>query len=72
MLADLQEFEDGFERHQIAKKVGDTLSSVTRDTDIKGWYKYGSVIGVIFTEMVVKEKNLKRAHKHLSINVAVP
>ena len=65
MIVDLQEFDDGFDRHQIAKKVGDSLSSVTRDTDIKGWHKYGSAIGVIFTEMAVKEKNLKRAHKHL-------
>lgn len=66
MLADLQEFEEGFERHQIAKKVGDVLSSVTRDTDFKGWYQYGNVLGAIFTELAVKEKNLKAAHKHLA------
>jgi lipopolysaccharide/colanic/teichoic acid biosynthesis glycosyltransferase len=27
------------------------LVSVTRETDSKGWYKHGSVIGVIFTEV---------------------
>jgi exopolysaccharide biosynthesis polyprenyl glycosylphosphotransferase len=66
MLADFQELEEGFERHQIAKKVGDILSSATRDTDFKGWYQYGNVLGVIFTELAGNEKNLKAAHKHLA------
>lgn len=66
MLADLREFADGFERHEVAKKVGDSLSSVTRTTDIKGWYQYGNVAGVIFTEIGVHEKNLKLAQKHLA------
>lgn len=29
----------------------DALSDSTRETDIKGWYKDGSVIGVLFTEL---------------------
>ena len=37
--------EDAFD------KVLAALSSSTRDTDIKGWYKDGLVIGVIFTEL---------------------
>lgn len=28
-----------------------TLSVLTRDTDIKGWYKNSAILGVIFTEM---------------------
>lgn len=32
-------------------KVVTVLSHSTRETDIKGWYKDGSVIGVIFTEL---------------------
>jgi lipopolysaccharide/colanic/teichoic acid biosynthesis glycosyltransferase len=28
-----------------------TLSALTRDTDIKGWYKSTEILGVIFTEM---------------------
>jgi sugar transferase (PEP-CTERM system associated) len=27
------------------------LSSITRETDIKGWYEHGRVLGVIFTEI---------------------
>ena len=63
MFADLQNFEEGFERHVIAKKLGDTLSLVTRDTDIKGWYKYGNMVAVIFSEITIHEKNLKSAQK---------
>lgn len=66
MLADLRDFEEGFERHAVAKKIGDALSLITRDTDIKGWYKYGSVVGVIFTEIAANEKNLKFTQEHLA------
>ena len=27
------------------------IAQSTRDTDLKGWYKEGSIIGVIFTEV---------------------
>ena len=66
MLADLNGFEDRFERHQISKRIGDALSSATRDTDIKGWFKYDCVIGVMFTDIAVKDKNIKHGHKHLA------
>jgi lipopolysaccharide/colanic/teichoic acid biosynthesis glycosyltransferase len=33
------------------EKVLCALSESTRDTDMKGWYKEGSVIGVLFTEI---------------------
>src|ERR1700730_11549521 len=36
---------------QTVEKVLLALSQSTRDTDITGWYKDGSVIGVIFTEV---------------------
>jgi exopolysaccharide biosynthesis polyprenyl glycosylphosphotransferase len=36
-------------------KVLYALSRSTRETDIKGWYKEGSVIGVIFTEIGTAE-----------------
>lgn len=65
MLVDLHNVPEGFDRHVIAKKLGDGLSSVIRDTDIKGWYRYGNIVGVIFTEMTVHEKNLKFAQKNI-------
>lgn len=36
---------------KILKNIARMLSSLTRDTDIAGWHDYGSVIGIIFTEI---------------------
>jgi lipopolysaccharide/colanic/teichoic acid biosynthesis glycosyltransferase len=33
------------------------ITQSTRDTDLKGWYKAGSVVGVIFTEIGSAEEN---------------
>ena len=38
-----------------AQKVLSVLSQATRETDIKGWYKSGSVLGVVFTEIAPGE-----------------
>jgi len=65
MLLDLHHVEDEFEKHAVAKKIGDVLQSVTRDTDIKGWYKYGEIIGVTFTEITANEKSPKPLQKEL-------
>jgi lipopolysaccharide/colanic/teichoic acid biosynthesis glycosyltransferase len=35
----------------ITEKIQHALSCATRETDIKGWYRDGAVIGVIFTEI---------------------
>src|SRR5215210_3392575 len=32
-------------------KIVSALSKGTRETDIKGWYKHRSVVGIIFTEL---------------------
>jgi lipopolysaccharide/colanic/teichoic acid biosynthesis glycosyltransferase len=37
--------------HQALAEVLLALSQSTRDTDTKGWYKAGSTLGVIFTEL---------------------
>ena len=39
LLLELKEFDDGFERNQVAKKISESLYSVIRDTDIQGWYR---------------------------------
>lgn len=65
MLIDLQNIHDEFDRHVVAKKIGDMSRSVVRDTDIRGWYKYGSIIGVIFTEITVHEKGVKHVQKNI-------
>jgi exopolysaccharide biosynthesis polyprenyl glycosylphosphotransferase len=65
MLVDFQNIPEGFDRHVVAKKLGDALSFVIRDTDIKGWYRYGSMVGVLFTEITAYERNLKYAQKNI-------
>jgi lipopolysaccharide/colanic/teichoic acid biosynthesis glycosyltransferase len=66
MLIDLQNCGDGFDRHHLAKKVTEALHPQTRDTDIKGWYKYGWILGIIFSEISFHEKNVKVSQKFLA------
>jgi lipopolysaccharide/colanic/teichoic acid biosynthesis glycosyltransferase len=40
------------------EKIQHALSRATRETDIKGWYRDGSVIGVIFTEIPLSETSV--------------
>jgi lipopolysaccharide/colanic/teichoic acid biosynthesis glycosyltransferase len=51
MLLDLSGFTDISERREIARKTVCRLCPLTRETDIKGWYKHDSVFGVIFIEI---------------------
>ena len=48
-----------------APGIGNLLSAImqsTRDTDLKGWYKEGSIIGVIFTEVgSAEDKSIVRS-----------
>ena len=46
------------ESRETLHKVIAALSHSIRETDIKGWYKGDSVIGVIFTEVVQRMENL--------------
>ena len=43
-----------------AEKIQFALSRATRETDIKGWYQDGAVIGVIFTEIPLAETSVVR------------
>jgi exopolysaccharide biosynthesis polyprenyl glycosylphosphotransferase len=45
------------QRKVLLERVAAALAVVTRDTDLIGWYKAGSVLGVIFTDIVAQEKN---------------
>ena len=52
----------------VTEKIERALSRATRDTDIKGWYRDGAAIGVIFTEIPLSETSvvpvLSRKVKH--------
>jgi GGDEF domain-containing protein len=65
-ISDLQGRRDAFSR------VAETLSVSSRDTDIKGWYRLASALGVIFTETdtidakTLREKIYERLRAHLT------
>ncbi|MDA8086396.1 MAG: sugar transferase [Nitrospiraceae bacterium] len=42
----------------IIQKVAGSLFSNTRDTDIKGWFKYNTIMGVIFTETDISQREM--------------
>jgi lipopolysaccharide/colanic/teichoic acid biosynthesis glycosyltransferase len=54
-------------RHESVKGAMHALLMLTRDTDIKGWYESGSVLGVIFTEINSLETDTlqKKIHQNL-------
>jgi lipopolysaccharide/colanic/teichoic acid biosynthesis glycosyltransferase len=39
------------QKEAVCERIMDALSTSIRETDIRGWYKSGSAIGVIFTEI---------------------
>jgi hypothetical protein len=44
--------------HQLSlRKVLSTLSRMLRETDVTGWYKDDSVVGVMFTEITLEDES---------------
>ena len=50
MLVDMDGIHDLHTKKDIAHKTSHILTSLTRGTDIKGWYRQDAILGVIFTE----------------------
>src|SRR5258708_28737864 len=44
-------------RETLLEKIGRVLTALTRDTDVTGWYKTGSIVGVIFADIVAADKD---------------
>lgn len=44
-------------RKLLFEKIAVALSALTRDTDLIGWYRTGSVLGIIFTDILTREKS---------------
>jgi lipopolysaccharide/colanic/teichoic acid biosynthesis glycosyltransferase len=51
MLINVHDLLRSYEEKEISRKLAHVLSSSTREIDIKGWHKSGSVIGIIFLEI---------------------
>jgi len=57
MLVNIEKLININGNNEIANRIAYMLFSITREIDIKGWAKYNSVIGVIFTEINGTDKN---------------
>lgn len=44
-------------RQHLVERVAAVLTTLTRETDLTGWQKSGSVVGVIFADIPAPEKN---------------
>ena len=51
MLLDIRGFYTGVHPGEVPMMLDYILSSVTRETDIKGWYESNVTLGIIFTEL---------------------
>ncbi len=49
-------------RRPVLANILSAVAQSTRDTDLKGWYKDGAVIGVIFTEVGAAEEDKSVVH----------
>jgi lipopolysaccharide/colanic/teichoic acid biosynthesis glycosyltransferase len=58
MLLDTGAFLSSDKNGRSLHTVLTALSSMTRETDVTGWYKNHSVVGVMFTEISITEKNV--------------
>ena len=50
MLIHIDNALDPGEKQEAVSKIAVILPSLTRETDIKGWYKQGSIMGIVLTE----------------------
>jgi lipopolysaccharide/colanic/teichoic acid biosynthesis glycosyltransferase len=57
MLVDTGKLLGTDDKETILEGIAGALSSSTRETDIRGWYRNNSVIGVIFTEIGLSDPN---------------
>jgi hypothetical protein len=45
----------------VRRKLVRALASGIRDTDVRGWYKRGSTVGIVFTELTSTESDVREA-----------
>jgi lipopolysaccharide/colanic/teichoic acid biosynthesis glycosyltransferase len=75
MLLNITNLPPSNNGHYAPDVVISTLTSSTRDIDLKGWYKFEHTLGVLFTEFgeadieVAKEKILNNVNNALSANL---
>jgi len=71
MLIDASKVLQGDRRNIVLQRLTPSLSASTRETDICGWYKEGSVLGVILTEIGSADTNTVRTTMLSKVNPAL-
>jgi lipopolysaccharide/colanic/teichoic acid biosynthesis glycosyltransferase len=66
MLLDLGKILDSNGHQRALVNIPSALSGVTRDTDIRGWYRDHSIVGVLFTEIDSADSRLDSLVKRLT------
>jgi lipopolysaccharide/colanic/teichoic acid biosynthesis glycosyltransferase len=66
MLIDISKLADESERKTV-RKVMSVMNRTSRDTDLKGWFKQDSILGVIFTEFSPESRD----HIQTKVNIAL-
>ena len=56
MLLDIGEHASSRNNQLSLRKIMSTLSLMLRETDVTGWYKEDSVVGVMFTEITLDDQ----------------
>jgi lipopolysaccharide/colanic/teichoic acid biosynthesis glycosyltransferase len=57
MLLETGQYQSRESNLKIFSNITSTLLAKTRETDIIGWYKEQSILGVIFTDLIIYDKN---------------
>jgi lipopolysaccharide/colanic/teichoic acid biosynthesis glycosyltransferase len=71
MLLDARTVPQSEKRDQVLLKAASALSRSTRETDIRGWYQEGAIIGVIFTEIGPADANVMLNAVQTKIGIAL-
>lgn len=57
ILVSVGECSTGQKRQNLLERIAFAVASLTRDTDVIGWYETRSVVGIIFTDILAEEKH---------------
>jgi exopolysaccharide biosynthesis polyprenyl glycosylphosphotransferase len=57
MLLDTGSTHSSHNNGRALRNIVSTLLASTRETDVTGWYKDLSIVGMMFTELIIDEKN---------------
>ena len=51
MLLDVSKFVNPHPNLMVIRRIDKVLADCVRETDVRGWYRRGAIVGVIFTEL---------------------